>query len=129
MRWAVNHSPRATMYSGECFLMFLANSSNFSRTGHLRPSSSAMSTKRCSMSARSDVQSTWYWMCAFTSSSRSVILLSAEKRLPAADTTTKRRSGSASTMALTLRNCSADATDEPPNFAILIMREILVFLG
>ena len=58
MRCAVNHSPRATMYSGECFLMFLANVSNFSCTGHLSPSSSAISTKRCSMSARSAVQST-----------------------------------------------------------------------
>ena len=122
MRWAVNHSPRETTYSGECFLMFLANSSNFSCTGHLRPSSEAMSRKRRSMSARSAVQSTWYWMCAFTSSRRSVILLSEESRLPAADTTTKRRSGSASTMDLTLRNCSADATDDPPNLAILIMR-------
>ena len=50
-----------------------------------------------------------------------MILLSPSKRLPAAETTTKRRSGSASTTALTLRNCSADATEDPPNLAIFIM--------
>jgi hypothetical protein len=121
MMLAVNHSPRETTYSGECFLMLAAKVSNFSATGHLTPSSSAMSTKRCSMSARSEVQSTWYSMCAFTRSRRSVILLSPEKRLPTAETTTKRRSGSDSTMDFTLRNWSAAATLEPPNLQILIM--------
>ena len=101
--------------------MLRAKASNFSATGHLRPSSSAMSWKRCWMSARSAVQSTWYCTWALTSRRRSVILLSPEKRLPAAETTTKRRSESDSTMSLTLRNCSAEATEEPPNFAILIM--------
>ena len=50
-----------------------------------------------------------------------MILLSPEKRLPEAETTTNLRSGSDSTIALTFLNCSAEATDEPPNFAILIM--------
>ena len=109
------------MYSGERLATSAENSSNFSEMGYLRPSSPASATKRPSMSLSRELQSTWYWMCAFTSSSRSVSLLSVGKRLPEADTTTNLRSGSDLTMSLTLRNCPASATDEPPNFATLII--------
>ena len=44
-------------------------------------------------------------------------------RLPAAETTTTFRAGSASTMALTFWNCSAPATEEPPNFATFTMAQ------
>jgi len=47
-----------TTYSGEKDLMFEANFSNSSATGHATPSSSAISTKRASMSASKEVQST-----------------------------------------------------------------------
>ena len=59
IRRAVNHSPRLTIYSGERLLMTEENSSNFSEMGYLTPSSSAISTKRVSMSLSSCEQSTW----------------------------------------------------------------------
>ena len=64
-------------------------------------------------------QLTPYLMCAAQRYKRSVILWSPEKRLPGADTMTTRRDSSASTMALTLANCWASASDEPPNFRTL----------
>ena len=88
MSWAVNHSPRLTMYSGERLSMTEENSSNFSAMGYLRPSSSAISTKRSSIWERRGRASTWYWMWALASRSRSVTLLSSFSRLPAAETTT-----------------------------------------
>ena len=121
MSWPVNHSPLDTMYSGDRLETTEENSSNFSSMGYFSPSSSLMSTKRCSMVFRSDVQSTWYSMWAFTRRSRSVSLLSPLKRLPAADTTMNLRSGSAFTMDLTFLNWLASATLEPPNLDTLIM--------
>ncbi|OPZ86195.1 MAG: hypothetical protein BWY74_03715 [Firmicutes bacterium ADurb.Bin419] len=52
---------------------------------------------------------------------RSVTFISSLKRLPGADTTTRRLSGSEVTISHTFLICSAFARDVPPNFATFII--------
>ena len=52
----------------------------------------------------------------------SVILMSPEKRLPGADTTTNFLRGSLSIMPLTFLNWAASARDVPPNFTQIICK-------
>ena len=108
-------------------LSFALRASSSSSILNVRPRSSRISTNRALMRSNISSHDTPYVRCAWHRYRRSVILWSFEFLFPAADTTTRRRDGSDSTMSLTLRNWEASATDEPPNFATLSMLQSSLF--
>ena len=82
---------------------------------------SAVSLKRSTILLKvADAFSLSCKISAAKSINKSVTLMSSLSRLPGAETITTLRSTSPITISFTFTSCSADATDEPPNFTTFI---------